>query len=125
MATNKVYTHENDFHCPDDVHGRGQGYAGVEEHPDRSPALRAQRSGYQEVRTAGRHHSVRGYGAHRDGRQHRLKQRKHVCCTGRVGGRDIGLFFKNGAGEIGGENLFGGVSKKNLEKKLVHEFEST
>lgn len=69
------FTYENDFDSPDNVHGRGQSYTSVEEHPDGSSTLRTQWSGYQEVWPTSRNHSIRGYGTHRDGCQHRLKHK--------------------------------------------------
>lgn len=67
ITDEQYFTYENDFYRPDDVHGRGQSYTGVKEHTDSSPALGTQRSGYQKVRSAGWHHTVCGYGTHRDG----------------------------------------------------------
>ena len=67
-------TYQEDFDGADDVHGRGDGGAEVEENADGAAELGAERARDHEVRAAAGDHAVRRYRAHRHRRRHRLSR---------------------------------------------------
>ena len=69
------------FHSTNDVHGRRNAGAQVEENPDGSSELRTQVAGDEEVGAAPRYHPVRCYGAHWYGCCHRLQKVKKVTLS--------------------------------------------
>ena len=71
-------SHQEDLDSTDDVHGRSDARAQVEEHADGAAELGTERARDEEVRAATRNHAVRRDRAHADRRRERLQQQPNT-----------------------------------------------
>ena len=69
-------SHQEDLDSTDDVHGRSDARAQVEEYADGAAELGTERARDEEVRAAARNHAVRRDRAHADRRRERLQQQQ-------------------------------------------------